>query len=87
MARRPKGRSAVLVVQVPEGWRPASANAVPPAATASRFYARRQPLGAALAIAEAYNRSRLPCNSFDGSWALCVVSSGQQLSVRRLART
>jgi hypothetical protein len=77
---RPFGRHAVLVVSVAGEWRPSSLNAVPREVSSSRFYVRRAPLYKAIAVAEQYNRDRLPGSGTpDGTWALTVLS----LAIRR----
>ena len=83
---RLRGRNAVLIVRTAPGWSPASVNAMPITVLSSAFYTRRRALHEALAIADAYNRARLAgSGSFDGTWALCVCSVGQQGALRRLA--
>ena len=87
MATISHGRNAVLIVRTTPGWKPASLNAIPPTVVSSTFYARRKPLYAALEIADAYNRQRLPgTGTFDSTWALCIVAVGQRGALRRLAR-
>jgi hypothetical protein len=76
----PFGRHAVLIVTTPESWHPTSLNALPRETLSSRFYARRLPLWKAVAIAEQFNRDRLPGSGKpDGTWALTVLS----LAIRR----
>jgi hypothetical protein len=68
-------RNAVLIVSVPDKWRPASLNGLPPKISGGEFLIRRATLLAARAAARKFNRHYA---EHPGAWALCVLSSAQR---------
>ena len=84
---RSKGRNAVLIVRVPDDWKPCSLNAIPLVVLSAEFFARRMPLWKAVVTAEGFNRARLPGSGApDGQWALTVANCTNQRRARKAVR-
>ena len=65
---------AVLVVGVPDDWRPTRVFHLPPSFSDVRYYAKRLPLYIAIEVARRYNADRLRNNPHGspGTWCLQI---------------
>ena len=67
-----KPHNGVLIVTVPDDWKPQRFHNLPPAILSARYYARGNPIHISLEIAKAFNRARLQPGGWTGEWALMV---------------
>jgi hypothetical protein len=70
-----KPYNAVIIVTVPDDWRPTRVFHLPPSFSEAKYYAKRLPLHMAIEVARTYNRQRLlEANAGQpiGTWALQI---------------